>query len=169
MSRTTAKKLVMECEECLNVYPVKSFHLDLDKVMCNDCYEKSQKYAYRYTLNTTAISYDFYKDYLMKYSHKEINNILKKEYKENDEDCYCYVMYLKNNHPCYYNCLFLMQSADGVLPIYVSDINTSSCMAMCMSGLFDDDCEDLMSLDEIIEMTSKGFKKSVKKIIETEN
>lgn len=158
------RKLVMKCLECEQKKPVSCFQKDENKI-CVDCHNAKYK-VYR-----TYFDFEFYTEYLMEHSHKAVKGILKKQYSEcDDEPCESYVIYLKNEHPCYNTCLFLLQAEDGVLPIYVRNINSSSCMAMSMSGMFDDDddCETLMSLDEIVEMTSKGFRASVKKIIETE-
>jgi hypothetical protein len=160
-SKQPKKRLVMTCVCCEKKKDVKQFS---ENKICVDCHNAKYK-VYR-----TYFDFEFYTEYLMEHSHKAVKGILKKQYSEcDDEPCESYVIYLKNEDACYNTCLFLLQAEDGVLPIYVRNINTSSCMAMSMSGMFDDDdCETLMSLDEIIEMTSKGFRASVKKIIESE-
>ena len=90
------------------------------------------------------------------------------------DDCAlkCYTIKLSNSHPCYYDQLWLFPIDDDVIPVLITNINTSSGMAMwsceIYRNVFDGDEDGELSLDDVLEFVGKGWRKGLKKVI-TEN
>lgn len=127
----------------------------------------------RITLNRTYLNYSFYKDYLKLPKKNIYDTTLGKLLKDDDGDLETSVIYFKNplDAEWEYSCMFLCDiNLDGgkLYPIIKTKINTSSAMAMTMSGMFDDDPEgrdEFITHTELMEKTVPEYQHLIKNII----
>lgn len=116
------------------------------------------------------INKEEYDEYIRRYSPKKLDKLID-ELDEDDCPLECYTIGLSNSHSCYYDQLWLFPIGDDLIPVLITDINTSSGMAMWSCGIYRDEDEgedNTLSLDDLIEFVGKGWRKGLKKVI-TEN
>lgn len=148
--------MISTCDVC-----EKEFELDeLKNWKCFNC-----QLTY---LRKCFISKKDYNEYIRKHSHKSLNKFIK-DYVSYDDDCFieCFTIGLYNSCGYRYDECWLIDDNSGhYVPVLITDINTSSCMAMWSSGIYDDDEPNEMTLNNVVEYYVKeGFKKSFKKVM----
>jgi hypothetical protein len=125
----------------------------------------------KYYLSYSSIDKDFFdtyiKHHIQKNLHKKCMNIL-----DNEEFIECYSVGIKSERvACYSELWFLdINLKPGLyLPVFISDINTSSCYALYRCNM-DNDNESInednyKSINELVDMCPKSTKELVNKIL----
>jgi hypothetical protein len=148
--------MISNCDVC-----EKEFKLDeLKNWKCFNC-----QTIY---LKSCCISKADYNEYIRTNSHKSLNKFVDDNVSDDDESFIeCYTIGLYNSCGYRYDQCWLIDDNSGhYVPVLITDINTSSCMAMWSCGIYRDEEPIEMTLNEVIEdFIKEGFKKSFKKVI----
>ena len=161
-------KLVMKCPGCCATKSVAEFMNDLDysNPLCDDCFELSDIYEYKYKLTSAYINASFIKAYLHK--DLQIGRLIHQRYKMYDDKRarQDYVIYLDNSRKNYYDALFLLETDEGYLPIRIYDISTSSSIAVAMMSVHKEEEEnEQLTEQKIVNMVCKNKKDQVKLLL----
>ena len=150
-------KLIMKCVKCELWISAKCFERGN---VCDLCVI-GERYAPRYSFQSTSINDTFYQEYLRHNADNNSKKILDKVF-ANDEENYVDVLYtdIRCNHKCSYSCLWLIDTPKGYVHVFTKNINGSSCMAMVMS-VFEPE-EQMLSLPEVLEMSVVSSHKTIK-------
>lgn len=126
-----------------------------------------------YYINSGCMERSFFDEYL---KDNATRPVLQKiiDYWTDEEECLEYKVFGLDNpndrKKLEYSECWLLDYKDGYLPLIVCGINTSSCYSMCRCSMdreLDDDEEpEKLTLDEIGEMMSEGYKGSTKTTIQ---
>jgi hypothetical protein len=110
-----------------------------------------------------------YFEWITKSAPKKIDKFFEKM---DDEDCvYGYLIKLPNSRPCFYDELWLLDTNDetGLAPVLIQNINGSSAHSLwCCNFDGNDEDNEERTLDKLIEMSGKGWRKGLKNVIEKE-
>ena len=130
----------------------------------------------KYYLNKGNIDKSFFdeyiKDHVQKNLHNKCNNIL-----NNYEFIEYYSIGLKSNRVACYSELWFLDinlKDNKLLPVYIENINTSSCYSLCRcnqtegSDNDDEDEDDYKTLEEILEMCPVSIIPQINKILHNE-
>ncbi len=122
----------------------------------------------KYNLNFGCIAKEFYTEYINNYVQKNLQSKCNKILEEYDYIEY-YSIGLNSDKNCCYSELWLLDISnntnDYYLPVYISDINTSSCYSLAKCYLEYEEIEK--PLDEILEMCPKSTRQQIRNILFT--
>jgi hypothetical protein len=139
--------------------------------VCN-CVEEEKKWY----VNSGSISKDFYKNYISSniqpQSKKKFNQIFKDNQDEGDNFVDYYRISVNNKNDAGYEFsslwFFDIDLKKGHLPVYLSGVNTSSCLAMEMCGMDNDwEEEQHFTLEEILDLCPcETSRKTIRNLLE---
>lgn len=113
------------------------------------------------------INVDDYNNYIRRYAPKQLNKWI--DELDSNEFLDCWVISLSNSHPCYYDNLWLIETSTSyeIIPVLITNINTSSTYTAWSCNIYDDDGEDI-TLEYLIDFVGLGWRKGLRKVITAE-
>lgn len=129
----------------------------------------------KYYLASGIIGKSFYEDYIKEEVSKAIQAKFKALLKDEEDFIEYYRVSIDNpnDRAMEFSCLwfFDINLEKGYMPVFISGVNTSSCLALEMCGMDrdeEDEEDEGLTLEELLEYAPNGSKKSkeiIKKLI----
>ncbi len=121
----------------------------------------------KYCFNFGSMDKDFFdnyiKDHIQKNLHIKCNNIL-----DNEGFIEYYSIGIDSDRIACYSELWLLDinlDAGLYLPVFIENINTSSCYALSRCNMDNDDDDNFKSIDEILNMCPKSCREQINNIL----
>lgn len=106
-----------------------------------------------------------YNEYIRKYAPKQLNKVID-ELDEEDVIDGCRIV-LSNNCAWLYDCLWLFDAGNNIIPVLIQNINSKSGMAAWSCGINVEEEEEIeWSLDELINYVGENWRDGLRNIMQ---